>query len=224
MTQPQKYTLKIQSILLFSKIPQCKTNPETTSTQKCASTCTQVHACTQTPGLNVSAIWGMLNIYLSCLPGWLHQSAPSVWLPINCLKILHCLAATVTLRATTLISTVSTTSAMGYFSFFPPTDSIRSSRAYRCMSIQAIQVFGRETNTWKCNAVTPWWMSTTNRCLKALFNPSVPENWSSTARVSLMWPTKWRPLHTSGFMAMCCCNTNVFNASQTGSTPPDRYA
>lgn len=28
--------------------------------------------------LNAGVIWGMLNIYLSCLPGWLHQSSLSL--------------------------------------------------------------------------------------------------------------------------------------------------
>lgn len=132
----------------------------------------------------------------------------------QCLKIPHHLAATVTLTESTTISAASVLPLLCYFSFSVPlTVSGLTQRTGACPSRQA---FGRETNTWACNAVTLWWMSTSNRCLKALFNPSVPENWCSAFKASSRWRTERRPLQKCAFMAMCCCDSEMFQRSPKG--------
>lgn len=65
---------------IYTKTSSMQKQPETTCTQKRTSTCASSYMCTNT---GAAVIWGMLNIYLSCLPGWLHQSALSLGLCIN---------------------------------------------------------------------------------------------------------------------------------------------
>ena len=159
-----------------------------------------------------AVIWGMLNIYLSCLPGWLSQSALSLWLSIN-----------LRFQDSSLPGCHSETenehvhcNKSPYAVIFHVVLLTALNLAQNTGACQFSQAFGRETNTWTCNAVTPWWMSTTTWCLKAPFNPSTPENWCSTFTASSMWPAEWRPLQKSGFMAMCCCNTEMFRRSPNG--------
>lgn len=78
--------------------------------QKCTSTYSGSYMHTNTAGV----IWGMLNIYLSSLPGWLHQSS----LP-DCpllLKIPYSLSGTVTLKANTAVSNASVPPLLCYSS------------------------------------------------------------------------------------------------------------
>lgn len=134
-TQAHKYTQK---------------HPETTFTQKRTSTCASSYMCTNT---GAAVIWGMLNIYLSCLPGWLHQSALSLGLSINLTFKDSSPLGSYSHSETncTHLYCNSSTSFLCYFFhvFFWQLGGVTQYTG----ACQFRQAFGRETNTWTCNAV-----------------------------------------------------------------------
>lgn len=82
------------------------------------------------------------------------------------------------------------------------------------------QAFGRETNTWTYNGVTPCGcQQQTDKCSKALFYPFVPENCCSTLSASSTWSTEWCPLQNTGFMAICCCSIEMFQCYPNSLNP-----